>query len=989
MQFRRVILLFMLCVCVYGVHAENDELCMDGTLLFREDFGGNDVNDPAVARTPVSGMSSEYTQIYKLQTSDAGTGMGAGSYLVSKRGYRNSSDPSYSVWHIMDDHTFPGDTTRGYLLEIDGYGSGNDVFFSTTINGLLAGSRITFSAYVANVTTAGQYEGWKDNRSYVFPNLSFVITDVSTGAEIARHETGGINHDYENYPKSWRESANWQLVGLNFTVPAGVSEVRLSICNNASGSSTGNDFALDDIEIRQCVPEEPELCMDGTLLFREDFGGNDPNDPRIGQDPVPGMSYTQLLTDRFGVMGGGRYLLTKQGYCNGDTSTAVGPQYRFSQWHLQDDHTYPNDVTRGYLLEIDGRGDNAVFYTKTIDGLCAGSRMTFSAYVANVVTWGHYVNRKDFVYPRLKFVLINPENDEELATYDTGDIPFDSAFIGESYAFRSSSKWNLVGMNFTVPEGISSVKLTIHNNVIGSTGNDFAMDDIEIRLCMPTPEIVSEREACLDSVYRFEVDFANDGTLVEPLEYKWWFSADSVTWVEKPGFIGKNPTLETVQKADSGWYKVAVSSAGNIESVNCRAISEPFLLQPVRCKAPAVYLICDTTACHEDKIVYHGHTFVAPSVYKDTVFVPDGRDTIYNVTVTDKRSFREMSITITVGNPPPHPWENVTESGVYYDTLVNAAGCDSIVSCSIYFKERCKEYLEERHMVYEGETYVWHGLSLSGEGDYRDTLWHTMPEACDTVCVLHLEELSVEQLTLESGCAEGEQIVLDLQLSRPVDSVRFSFSKEAKAAGLRDSIVYIHAKEATLFIPRRGVHPGNFSCEVALVHNGEVLYRNTFVFTLLYPASVLEQAWNDVVAVLTHDYNGGYDFVAFQWYENGVPLTGENRSYLYRPLVMGGEYSALLTEADGTRSMTCPLVVKRQEDISLYPTVVGPHQVIHCYVTQEAELWLYDALGRVVGHYRLSDGETQIASPGTTGVYVACIITSADNKPHPYKLLVR
>ena len=35
-----------------------------------------------------------------------------------------------------------------------------------------------------------------------------------------------------------------------------------------------------------CVQAE-ELCMDGTLLFREDFGGNDPNDPVAGTGPAP------------------------------------------------------------------------------------------------------------------------------------------------------------------------------------------------------------------------------------------------------------------------------------------------------------------------------------------------------------------------------------------------------------------------------------------------------------------------------------------------------------------------------------------------------------------------------------------------------------------------------------------------------------------------------------------------------------------------------
>ena len=102
---------------------------------------------------------------------------------------------------------------------------------------------------------------------------------------------------------------------------------------------------------------------------------------------------------------------------------------------------------------------------------------------------------------------------------------------------------------------------------------------------------------------------------------------------------------------------------------------------------------------------------------------------------------------------------------------------------------------------------------------------------------------------------------------------------------------------------------------------------------------------------------------------------------------MGGEYSALLTEADGTQSLTCPLIAKYQKDISLYPTLLRPNQIIQCHVSQEAELWLYDALGRVVGHYALPEGDTCISAPSTTGVYIACVIS--DKKPRPYKLIVR
>ena len=550
----RILLFALFLLSASTVLYAQDELCTDGILLFREDFGGNDTSDPAVGHTPVSGMTSGYQQVYTLQTSDPGTGMGAGRYLVAKRGYRNSSISTYSVWHIMDDHTHFGDTTRGYLLEIDGLGSGNDVFYSTVIDGLCAGSRLTFSAYVANLTTAGQYNGWR-NRNYVHPKLSFVITHPVTGAELARYNTDTISHDWSNYPKSWRETADWQLVGMNFTVPEGIDSVRLSIRNNASGSSTGNDFALDDIEIRLCLtpdtiltdttvcdttqhirwrerlyqiadtlrdtirnscgldsvyyllnvqtehcdPPEPTLCTSGILLFREDFGGNKPSDPRVSSTSVPGMTYRQST----GAMGSGVYMVTKSGYCNGDTTGWSMPgadrATKRSQWYIQDDHTYPNDYTRGYFMEIDGKGGNQQFYETEISGLCEGIELTFSAYVANVFTWFQYDwytrNRGPVIAPCLKFVLTNPQTGETLAEKNTQEIPFDEALPALT-DWQYSSAWHLVGMNFTVPVGVNAIRLSIYNNVTNGNGNDFAIDDIEVHLCMTPDTIRTDTTVC-------------------------------------------------------------------------------------------------------------------------------------------------------------------------------------------------------------------------------------------------------------------------------------------------------------------------------------------------------------------------------------------------------------------------------------------------------------------------------------------------------------
>jgi hypothetical protein len=373
----------------------------------------------------------------------------------------------------------------------------------------------------------------------------------------------------------------------------------------------------------------PILCPEGVLLFREDFGGNDPDDPRVSQTPVRGMSYTQLQDDYFGIMRSGSYLVTKSGYCNGDTTQSNAPQNRRSQWHLQDDHTYPGDYTRGYFLEIDGKGDNASFYSTTIDNLCAGTDLSFIAYVANVMTWGQYVGSPGrYAYPRLRFVLTNPVSGTELGAYDTGEIPFDSTFINDYSCWSQSSKWHQVGMNFTVPEGISSVTLTIYNNSLGTTGNDFAIDDIEIRLCLEPVSIDGNSPACRKKPHSLQAVYDNYG-IIETPEFRWAYSADSINWTVLQTGSSKEYTIPEVHKSDEGWYKVTVANTGNSDYANCRGESEPFKLSTQYCQT-AVEQSVDTVACDTlMPVTWRRHEWVTTGTVTDTVKDFEDDDSVY------------------------------------------------------------------------------------------------------------------------------------------------------------------------------------------------------------------------------------------------------------------------------------------------------------------------------------------------------------------------
>ena len=773
--------IFLCLSLVLPMVAQEEELCINGILLFREDFGGNDPSDPDISMASVQGMDPSYH--------NSGNSLGSGNYTLRKEGWHNGIQ-----WHWQDDHTYFGDKTRGYLLEVDGVG-GAKPFYSKTIEGLCAGSKLTFSAYIVNVHYAGQLDYFGSR--YVYPRMKFVLKDPETGAILAEKSTGDIQPDWRyGTPETWKYardnqlSAEWQLFGMNFTVPDGVESIQMFIYNDVAQNGSGNDFALDDIEIHlcappvtiegetevctnapttltanftndgtfaeplaykwwhsldsvtwsemsgfngenllidavhksdsgwykvavsgdgniervncravsdpfrlrvnECEPPEPELCIDGVLLFREDFGGNDPSDPEVISDAgaaraaVLGMSsnYIPCLSRTSG-MSSGKFLVTKQGYQNG------------IQWHIMDDHTYPNDKTKGYLLQIDGRGGDAPFYTTMIEGLCPGFRLTFSAYVANVMTWGHYTNpNRDDIYPRMKFVLTDPSSGTELATYDTGDIPFDSAFIGDNSSWQYSAHWRLIGMNFTVPDNISRVKLTIYNNVpINGSGNDFVLDDIEIHLCAPPVTIEGEEEVCANKPTTLTANFTNDGAFAEPLAYKWWHSTDSITWTEISGFNGENLLIDAVQKSDSGWYRVAVSGDGNIESVNCRAMSEPFLLKVNECEPPeppcpglititADTMVCDTLMPYR----WRDTLFTEPATYEILYKDQRGCDSLLCVLTLNTQICCPKMVTITVDTVVcdtlmPYRWRDTlfTEPATYEILYKDQRGCDSLL----------------------------------------------------------------------------------------------------------------------------------------------------------------------------------------------------------------------------------------------------------------------------------------------------------------------
>ena len=328
---------------------------------------------------------------------------------------------------------------------------------------------------------------------------------------------------------------------------------------------------------------------------------------------------------------------------------------------------------------------------------------------------------------------------------------------------------------------------------------------------------------------------------------------------------------------------------------------------------------------------------------------------------------------------------NYTEQGDYTVTLSSVHGCDSVVTLHLRHYPAYDTIIYDTALV--GYPYYYEEKKFNTTGIYQ---WSKPTiHGCDSSFTLHLEynEVVLDALEDIEVCPEDGVVKIYISYSGVADSVRITLADAPNT--IYDTVIPV-PQDGILTIPLAG-NPGKTEYRIMLLFQGKAADGQTAVLQVNYPSSVLEQAWNDVIAVLADNYNGGHHFIAFQWYENGVMLPGETKSYLYKPLVMGAEYSAMLTEvtANGPITMmTCPLIAQPQTDISLYPTVAGPNQMIFYRSAEKAQIILYNALGRIVSGYELNPGEDSFYAPATAGVYTAKVMLHSGAE-RIYKLIIQ
>ncbi|HKO79510.1 MAG TPA: hypothetical protein VJU78_03905 [Chitinophagaceae bacterium] len=147
-----------------------------------------------------------------------------------------TSDCFRGDWFTLtEDHT-SGDANGNMMLVNSSYSKGP--FFRTDLNGLKGGTTYEFSVWMMNVCKI------TDKCPYpLLPNIAMRLQTPS-GKSIAQFATGEVAR---------RHAPGWTQYRAPFTTPSTETSLTLIMVNNAPGGC-GNDFALDDITIREIIP---------------------------------------------------------------------------------------------------------------------------------------------------------------------------------------------------------------------------------------------------------------------------------------------------------------------------------------------------------------------------------------------------------------------------------------------------------------------------------------------------------------------------------------------------------------------------------------------------------------------------------------------------------------------------------------------------------------------------------------------------------------
>ena len=233
--------------------------------------------------------------------------------------------------------------------------------------------------------------------------------------------------------------------------------------------------------------------------------------------------------------------------------------------------------------------------------------------------------------------------------------------------------------------------------------------------------------------------------------------------------------------------------------------------------------------------------------------------------------------------------------------------------------------------------------------------------------------------TLEFGCSDSNTVAL----TATADS------------GLPISYTIANASLGTISGSTLNIS-GSGSSTITAVQNGD--QNHNAATAVVKPIEVSQsglviQQWANV---LFFD-NKSNNYVAWQWYKNGVAVSGATRQYYSEILPLNGTYYVVAKDKNGNSIKSCPIETSGTiftKKIKIYPNPVKPGAefTLECDFSESqlngSEVVIYDITGKLVQTISNVKNQNKIIAPSQVALYVV-VLKLADGQLKTINLLVK
>lgn len=334
------------------------------------------------------------------------------------------------------------------------------------------------------------------------------------------------------------------------------------------------------------------------------------------------------------------------------------------------------------------------------------------------------------------------------------------------------------------------------------------------------------------------------------------------------------------------------------------------------------------------------------------------------------------------------PAQNLTGN---YEFFRKKAGGDDLCGCDTVFNLKLRvnprPNTDTTVIACPNDT-VWlnNKFMVGKEGYLLDTLPSQL--GCDSIIVMRVKRYhsaSAAVSNIPRICANDPSFVVKFGRLDTLDIIpsgyRIDFDDEAEAAGFVDFENNFDATsfDITFQMPS-SIYPNRYCADIYFIDTVNNCEGSSFkaCFDILYPDTILQQKWDNVIAVKNKHYNGGFDISAVQWYHevDGVatPIVGQTGFVLQRGVTKGVAYSVEVTRPDGTKMMSCPLTItdgKPQIDIA----VLGDNiTIILKNGNGKSTVNLWSIGGILMSSSSHNQSQFTVSAPGREGTYLLEVI---------------